>query len=386
MTDPIRTPLDESTEPGFYLPPFRESWWYQGATYPGHSNHAVDFNRRTATGGWLDDRGDPVLAAADGIVAAIEPADGTVFVNHWDGLYRTEYRHMEPVRVKKGQRVERGDRLGDIGSAGNSTSPHLHHRHWRRSSKSAPWRSVPMRFEGKVLDVSVKDSDTRPAGWSPPRPILLQGPPPKATWRSAFEESEKLRSRAERQRDKAQEREAAAVTARGAAEAALAEERAAHLLTQQSLKVAQDAEASFRRQLDECEAQRDRAQAHVVALDADLEAAKAQVAALDNALSRSQEALDECEARQPEDCDELREQHAATVAQLEAINSALAEAQDFAVQFRLERDGALARAQQEQERAIRAEDALDACETASAADETFYRAVEAALAARRAAT
>lgn len=339
MSD-IRTPLDEKDEPGHYLPPFREGWWYQGITYPGHSDFAVDFNRRTSTGGWLDDRGDPVLAAADGIVAAIEPADGTVFLNHWDGLYRTEYRHMEPVRVKKGQRVERGDHIGDIGSAGNSTSPHLHHRHWRRSSKTAEWKPVRMRFEGKPLDVSVSDSDTQPAGWDPPAPVMVQGPPPKATWRSALEEAfkrlekrdqriESLRSQlalVTEERDDALRRlddaqpDPGCQDALTAALRGLDEARANEETLRQSLVVAQEAEASFRRQLDECE------------------------------------------ARQPENCDELREQHAATVAQLEA-----------------ERDGALKRATQEQERAQRAEDALDACETASVALETLRDDVESAL-------
>ena len=70
----IRTPDDEVTTPGWFLPPFTEGWWYQGATYPGHSDFAVDFNRRTVSGGWLQDDGDPVLAAADGTVAEVNAA------------------------------------------------------------------------------------------------------------------------------------------------------------------------------------------------------------------------------------------------------------------------------------------------------------------------
>ncbi|HYE79490.1 MAG TPA: peptidoglycan DD-metalloendopeptidase family protein, partial [bacterium] len=180
-----RTPEDEVDRPGYFYPPFREGWWYQGATYPGHSAFAVDFNRRTKSGGWLQDDGDPVLAAADGVVSEVVPGDGLVVIVH-AGDFRTEYRHMRDILVRVRQKVSRGERIGSIGSvagSGRSTSPHLHHVHYRGDKR------VKMRFYDQEVATSVGDSDEKEDGWQPPPPVMVQGPPPKATWQSAFREA-----------------------------------------------------------------------------------------------------------------------------------------------------------------------------------------------------
>lgn len=189
----IRTPEDEIDRPGYFYPPFKEGWWYQGATYPGHSDFSVDFNRRTQSGGWLNDAGDPVLAAADGTVAEVLPAEGLVLLNHHGALWRTEYRHMRDIPVKKGDKVQRGDRIGSIGDEGNAPNgTHLHHVHYRRASTDEAFQRTRMRFEGVDVAQSVGDSDSRPATWKPPEPKLYQGPPPRATWEGAYREAARL--------------------------------------------------------------------------------------------------------------------------------------------------------------------------------------------------
>lgn len=188
----IRTPDDERKD--WLYPPFREGWWYQGATYAGHSDYAVDFNRRTKTGGWLEDTGDLVLAAQDGTVAEVDPSNGLVMLDHHEGLTRTEYRHMTGPFPKVGEKVKRGDRIGSIGNVagdGRSFGAHLHHVHWRRPSTRTDFRRVQMRFYGKPLEVSVGDSDTRPATWKAPTPVMVQGPQPPATWESAAKDAMK---------------------------------------------------------------------------------------------------------------------------------------------------------------------------------------------------
>ncbi len=204
MSD-IRTPDDEIHEPGYYYPPFREGWWYQGATYGGHSDGSVDWNRRTKNGGWMNDLGDPVLAAADGTVSSIDKATGTVYLVHFGGFYRTEYRHMRMVNVKDGQKVERGDKIGEIGAegiTGRVPSPHLHHVHFKRDSLQETWgdrHRVKQRFYGRAIDASVMDSNNQPASANLPGPVMIEGPAPKATWESAFQESEALRKKTEDQ-------------------------------------------------------------------------------------------------------------------------------------------------------------------------------------------
>jgi murein DD-endopeptidase MepM/ murein hydrolase activator NlpD len=72
--------------------------------------------------------GTPIKAAMSGRVA-IAGYDRTygnyVVISHHSG-YRTLYGHMSVIRTKPGAYVETGERIGDAGSTGLSTGPHLH--------------------------------------------------------------------------------------------------------------------------------------------------------------------------------------------------------------------------------------------------------------------
>jgi murein DD-endopeptidase MepM/ murein hydrolase activator NlpD len=72
--------------------------------------------------------GTPIRSAMSGrvIVAGWSDTYGNyVVVSHHSG-YRTLYGHMSLIRVKSGEYVSTGQRLGDVGSTGLSTAPHLH--------------------------------------------------------------------------------------------------------------------------------------------------------------------------------------------------------------------------------------------------------------------
>jgi len=73
--------------------------------------------------------GTPIYATADGVVTKAGWVSGygrMVKIRHEFGL-ETRYGHMAKLHVKEGQRVSRGDRIGDMGSSGRSTGTHLHY-------------------------------------------------------------------------------------------------------------------------------------------------------------------------------------------------------------------------------------------------------------------
>jgi murein DD-endopeptidase MepM/ murein hydrolase activator NlpD len=72
--------------------------------------------------------GDPIYAAADGRVIRSGWIGGYghgIEILHGYGV-STLYGHCSQVFVQKGQYVQRGDKIGAIGSTGRSTGPHLH--------------------------------------------------------------------------------------------------------------------------------------------------------------------------------------------------------------------------------------------------------------------
>jgi murein DD-endopeptidase MepM/ murein hydrolase activator NlpD len=72
--------------------------------------------------------GTPVRAAKAGtvILAGWNGGYGNCIVIDHGGGFSTLYGHMSRLRASEGQRVGQGDLIGDMGSTGNSTGPHLH--------------------------------------------------------------------------------------------------------------------------------------------------------------------------------------------------------------------------------------------------------------------
>ncbi len=72
--------------------------------------------------------GTPIRAAGAGTVVRAGAAQGygnAVLIDHGNG-YLTHYGHMSAITVIEGQRVEAGAQIGNEGSTGHSTGPHLH--------------------------------------------------------------------------------------------------------------------------------------------------------------------------------------------------------------------------------------------------------------------
>jgi murein DD-endopeptidase MepM/ murein hydrolase activator NlpD len=84
--------------------------------------------------------GTPVRAAMAGRVIQVgydQSWGNFVLIGHHSG-YRTFYAHMNVVRVRPGAYVATGERIGDIGSTGLSTGPHLHFTVYRNSNTVNP--------------------------------------------------------------------------------------------------------------------------------------------------------------------------------------------------------------------------------------------------------
>lgn len=102
--------LDEPSR-GAITSNFGERW--------GRMHYGVDIAANTGT---------PIYAAMDGVVLCAEWESGygnVIKINHSNGV-QTIYGHCSKLFVKTGQTVNKGQKIGEVGSTGNSTGPHLH--------------------------------------------------------------------------------------------------------------------------------------------------------------------------------------------------------------------------------------------------------------------
>jgi murein DD-endopeptidase MepM/ murein hydrolase activator NlpD len=73
--------------------------------------------------------GTPVYATAEGVVKEAGIAGGygnRIDIDHGYN-YLTRFGHLSKIDVTVGQKVKRGDKIGEVGSTGKSTGPHLHY-------------------------------------------------------------------------------------------------------------------------------------------------------------------------------------------------------------------------------------------------------------------
>jgi len=93
------------------------------------------------------DKGTPIYATADGTVssASYSGAYGNLVVlGHGFGI-STRYGHMSRFAVKAGDRVQRGDVIGYVGSTGRANGPHVHYEVWLNGRMMNPLRLLTQR-------------------------------------------------------------------------------------------------------------------------------------------------------------------------------------------------------------------------------------------------
>jgi len=73
--------------------------------------------------------GSPVFATADGHIkrAGWWSSYGLIVVISHPSGHETRFAHLSKVLVSEGQYVRKGQHIGNIGSTGRSTGPHLHY-------------------------------------------------------------------------------------------------------------------------------------------------------------------------------------------------------------------------------------------------------------------
>ena len=108
-----------------------KKWAYRVSSPFGYRNDPV--YHKTAFHDGMDfatTLGYPVYVTGDGEVETVRYKffgyGNEVIVNHGYG-YRTRYAHLNSIDVNVGQRLTRGDKIGEVGNTGKSTGPHLHY-------------------------------------------------------------------------------------------------------------------------------------------------------------------------------------------------------------------------------------------------------------------
>ncbi|MDR2095648.1 MAG: M23 family metallopeptidase [Treponema sp.] len=85
--------------------------------------------------------GTPVKAAMDGKVASVgfNATYGKFIIITHAGGYQTLYAHLNSTAVKQGDQVRQGGKIGEVGTTGYSTGPHLHFMVYKNNRAINPY-------------------------------------------------------------------------------------------------------------------------------------------------------------------------------------------------------------------------------------------------------
>ena len=89
-------------------------------------------------------RGSLIYATADGKVVSSgwhREYGRTVEIDHGNGIV-TKYAHNDKLKVKRGQKVTRGQVIATVGRSGRATAPHVHYEVRVNGAPVNPWRYI----------------------------------------------------------------------------------------------------------------------------------------------------------------------------------------------------------------------------------------------------
>ncbi len=117
----------------------------------GMRRHPISGRRRMHRGvDFRGARGTPVFATASGravMAGYCDRGTGNCIVIDHPGGWRSQYFHLDEVHIPVNSVVRQGQHIGDIGSTGRSTGPHLHFQIGRAGGEARD----PMTLIGERL-------------------------------------------------------------------------------------------------------------------------------------------------------------------------------------------------------------------------------------------
>ncbi|EMN51193.1 peptidase, M23 family [Leptospira interrogans str. L1207] len=139
--------------PGKGLPKEERSFFYGVAFYRPLGSEGIissrfgkrkdPFTRKETFHGGLDmaaEEGTPVYASADGEVYFSDKKGGygnLIILGHKLG-YETLYGHLSSISVRPGEKVHKGQKIGEVGQTGRATGNHLHFEVRRFNQRQKP--------------------------------------------------------------------------------------------------------------------------------------------------------------------------------------------------------------------------------------------------------
>lgn len=104
-------------------------------------NPVYDSNKMHTGVDFQAEHGTPVFATSDGVVLKAicnKEGYGNHIVIEHDDSYSSLYAHLSGFAITQGQKIQKGQLIGYVGSTGTSTGPHLHYEVIENGKKVDP--------------------------------------------------------------------------------------------------------------------------------------------------------------------------------------------------------------------------------------------------------
>lgn len=108
-------------------------------------------------------RGSSVLATGSGRVILTKRSDllagfgNYLEIDHGNG-YVTRYAHLEKISVKPGQKIKKGDIIGNVGMSGGSVAPHVHYEVIKDGNNADPAKFLIQGVDASQYEMLLANS------------------------------------------------------------------------------------------------------------------------------------------------------------------------------------------------------------------------------------